>query len=194
MILGTTKKMMNNLKSGYSNFVAIDVKSFWDWHAHVFIYNRRKCIIAINNATRYCIVLYGLKVEHFKNFDQIFLKSIRETFIAEGFNEAKVDKYIKSCVGIVCTKTYNRSIIGSLNEFLNIALYRISECDLTKMNLVDLNKFIGRLVSCKMDLVYPKDMLTREVEKCKSRTSSSVEFTYCKLILIQPGSQIRTYF
>lgn len=38
----------------------------------------------MNNKTRYCIVLYGLKMEHFKKFGAIVLNTIKETFLIEG--------------------------------------------------------------------------------------------------------------
>jgi len=165
VILGTTRKLMDNLKTGFQNVVVLNDKSFWDWHAHIFIYNRRKCVIAINNLTRYCIILYGLRAEHFKNFDSILLSAMRGTFIAEGFDNQKVDRYIEACGQVICTKTYNRSIIGSLNDFLYLAEYKMAECDLTKMNLVDLNRCMGKFVSSKLDLIFPIEMLKREFEK-----------------------------
>ncbi|MBW9159667.1 hypothetical protein KTC93_09870 [Clostridium tagluense] len=96
----------------------------------------------MNNKTRYCIILYGLKAEHFKRFDSIVLAAIKETFLAEGIGENKVDTYISNCGGIIYTKTHNRSILSQITDFFVDISWVIEEyIPSVNLNLVELNKW-----------------------------------------------------
>lgn len=63
--LQCTKKLESEL--GMMDFVAVPtaVDPLFGWHAHLFLLNRRKCVLVMNNETRYNFVLHGLKKQDF---------------------------------------------------------------------------------------------------------------------------------
>ncbi len=112
MLIECTKKLADAMRLQLETVENIDYEPFYDWHANLFVFDRRKAVILMNNATRYCIVLYGLKTEHFKKFDGIVLSAIEETFMAEGLASDKVRRYMENCGYIKYAKTHDRSIIS----------------------------------------------------------------------------------
>jgi hypothetical protein len=134
MLIECTKKLADVMKIQLETAGNTAYEPFYDWHANLFTFDRRKAVILMNNATRYCIVLYGLKAEHFKKFESIVLASIEETFIAEGSSSDKVMKYIENCGSVKYTKTHDRSIISQMNEFLIHITWEIENHLLTRIH------------------------------------------------------------
>ncbi len=83
MLIECTKKLADAMKIKLCEITPIKREPFYEWHAHLFWFDRRKGVILMNNQTRYCIVLYGVKAAHFKRLGSIMLSAIEETFIAE---------------------------------------------------------------------------------------------------------------
>lgn len=167
MIIECTKKLADVMKIKLNAYEEGKAKSFFEWHANLFMFDRRKGVILMNNKTRYCIILYGLKAEHFKKFDVIVLSAIRETFIAEGFSLEVVDKYIADCGEVNYTKTHDRSVLSQINDFhisisWQIERYLPSE----ELNLVELNKLVGSSMMCgTLGYVNPIELLKQEMRR-----------------------------
>lgn len=120
----------------------------------------------MNNQTRYCIVLYGLKAEHFKKLGSIVLSAIEETFIAEGFPVDWVKRYIENCGDVVYTKTHDRSILSQMNDFLIYVSWEIEDhLPTNTVNMVELNKRVGRQLCGTLGYVHPIEMLTKAMEE-----------------------------
>lgn len=94
MIIQCTKKLAGTMKVTLMPYSGTNADSFYEWHANLFMFDRRNGIILMNNKTRHYIVLYGVKMEHSKRFNKVVIDAIKETFLAEGFGEDIVDKYI----------------------------------------------------------------------------------------------------
>ncbi len=166
MLIECTKKLAETMKVQLEDTEGTIHKPFYEWHANLFMFDRRKCVILINNATRYCIVLYGLRAEQFKRFSSIVLYAIEETFIAEGFSQEMVDKYVAHCGNVVFTKTHDRSILSQINDFLIHITWEIEyHLPSGNINLVTLNKWAGKLICCSLGGVYPIELLKKEIEK-----------------------------
>ncbi|MGF7046825.1 hypothetical protein J2T13_001327 [Paenibacillus sp. DS2015] len=155
------------MKIKTNDIVPIKREPFYEWHANLFMFDRRKGVILMNNQTRYCIVLYGLKAEHFKKFEDIVLNAIKETFIAEGFLENKVDRYLAHCGEVIYTKTHDRSIISQITEFYISISWNIEDyIPSDQLNLVELNRWVGHELMCgSLGYVHPIELLTKEMNK-----------------------------
>lgn len=167
MIIECTKKLADAMKLSLNQYEPTMAGSFYEWHANIFLLNRKKGVLLMNNKTRYCIVLYGLKMEHFKKFDTIVLEAIKETFLEEGFSSATVDKYIMNCDKVSYSKTHDRSILGQMKEFDISISWKIEEyLPSDQLNLLELNKWIGNTLMCgPLDYVNPITLLKNEMRK-----------------------------
>ena len=167
MFIECTKKLADALKIKTNDIKPIKREPFYEWHANLFMFDRRKGVILMNNQTRYCIVLYGLRAEHFKKIDRIVLDAIHETFLAEGFSENQVDTYIAKCGEVSYTKTHDRSILSQINEFHISISWEIEEhIPSDHLNLIELNRWVGRELMCgTLGYAHPIDLLKKEMSK-----------------------------
>lgn len=166
MIIECTKKLADAMKIKVKPYDVANAESFYEWHANLFMFDRRKGILLMNNKTRYCIVLYGVKLEHFKRFDKVVLDSISETFLAEGFDENIIDKYIANCRNVDYTKTHDRSVLGQMKDFDISISWQIEDyLPSENINLIELNKWVNNTLMCgSLNYVHPIDLLTKELE------------------------------
>lgn len=166
MIIECTKKLADAMKIKLKPYDAASSDSFYEWHANLFMFDRRKGVLLMNNKTRCCIVLYGVKMEHFKRFDKVVLDSIRETFLAEGFQENIVDRYITKCGNAEYTKTHDRSILGQMIEFDISISWQIEEhLPSENINLIELNKWVNNTLMCgSLNYAHPIDLLKEELK------------------------------
>lgn len=138
---------------------------FYKWHAHLFRMDRKNNIILMNNKTRYNITLFGLKKEHYKNFYGIFIDAISNNFKAEGVPEPTINNYLMRMNDLKFTKTYNRSVLGSITDMIKMIEFRIEDyLPVQEMNIVELNKKNNRTPILKLKEVFPIDSLRSALE------------------------------
>ena len=166
MLIECTKKLSEVMKINLAPYDESKADPFYEWHANVFMLFRRKGVLLMNNKTRYSIVLYGLKMEHFKKFDDIVLDAIEETFLIEGLAKEAVEAYIEDCGQVQYTKTHDRRVLGQMNDFDISISWQIEEHLPTRnLNLVSLNHWIGCNLMCgSLNYAHPIDLLRKEFE------------------------------
>lgn len=160
MFLACTKKLADVLKIKLPDIKPLGSEPSYEWHANLFVFDRRKGVVMMNNQTRYCVVLYGLKVEHFKTFDQIALSAIEQTFLGEGFSERAVAQYINHCGNVVFTKTYDKSVISQINDMVSLTSSWIDDyLPTSEMCMVNLSKKLGKVPVGSLKYAYPINRL-----------------------------------
>lgn len=147
-----------------NNITPIKREPFYEWHANLFLFDRRKGVILMNNQTRYTIVLYGLKLEHFKEFNSIVLSAIEENYAAEGVSADKITAYIEHCKDIIYTKTHDRSLLGQVNDFLISISWEIeNHLPSRSINMIELNKWVNNNLLCGgLGYCHPIELLRKE--------------------------------
>ncbi|TLS36769.1 DUF6933 domain-containing protein [Pseudalkalibacillus caeni] len=159
-----TKKLIDN-----SPFEIEPVKEetdpFFSWHAHLFFFNRKKCVIVMNNKTRYNFVLYGLKKKEFDNFSDLFKRTLTKNLRAEQIPEEQIKKYIRECDSFIHTKTSDRSIISQINEILWFAKDRMEEDKMMgiETDFIELNRFLNDIPMTKLN-GFPNNVMCKEME------------------------------
>lgn len=160
MFLECTKKLADVLRIKLPDITPLRREPLYEWHANLFTFDRRKGVIMMNNQTRYCIVLYGLKAEHFKKFEHLVLSGIEQAFLAEGFSVDDVTQYVSRCGDVVFTKTHDRSVISQMNDMLYLTSHWIGDyLPTSEICMVDLNKKLGEVPVGSLKYAYPIDCL-----------------------------------
>ena len=167
MLLSCTKKLADALKIKVFEVVPIRRNPLFEWHANLFVYQRRKGVIVMNNLTRYCVVLYGLKAEHFKKIDELVLSAIEQTFRAEGFSDEVISNFVRTSARVIYAKSSDRSILGQLVDVQYHLEWRLDErAPIDSIFLVDISKELNRIpLSKQMNYDYAIDLLQAELEK-----------------------------
>ncbi|MGC4378698.1 hypothetical protein WD019_17515 [Fictibacillus sp. Mic-4] len=151
-----TKKLADELMIDLKQIESGAREPFYSWHAHLFLFNRRKCVLLMNNITRYNFVLLGLKKNDFRDFSKLVVTSIAENLVADGICEMDVDEYIKKCGTAIYTKTSERSILSQMNEMISVSKHWMEEDRQsgTETNLYELNRYLNRFVMLQLPKTY----------------------------------------
>lgn len=165
LILEVTKKLENELKVNTHNVIPMEEDKFYSWHANIFMFNRRKCIILMNDKTRYSIVLYGLKKEQFKNLQSVISDAIVENFTEEGFDAKLIEDYVQKLGYILYSKTNDQNIMEQINdmEYITVQSYFKSFLEEDKINQLELNKKVNRTILAKWKYKYGIQGLQEEM-------------------------------
>ena len=167
MLISCTKKLADALKIKVFEVVPLRRNQLFEWHANLFVYRRRKGVIVMNNLTRYSVVLYGLKAEHFIKFNELVLSAIEQTFRAEGFSDEVISNFVRTSARVIYAKSSDRSILGQLVDVQYHLEWRLDErAPIDIIFLVDISKELNRIpLSKQMNYDYAIDLLQAELEK-----------------------------
>lgn len=154
LFIECTQKLASELKIKIDS-APPQADPLFEWHAHLFMAGNRKSVILMNNRTRYTIVLYGLRKEHFKNFGVIFREAVFKNFMVEEIDGPIIEKYLNNCDDIIYCKTYDRSILSQINDILYLTEARIRDYLPTeRMNLIELNRENNRTPLSRLPQTY----------------------------------------
>ncbi|MCK8826565.1 plasmid pRiA4b ORF-3 family protein [Natroniella acetigena] len=162
LIFNCTKKLRDEINFPIEVVAEEDRDDFYNWHAHLFRINRRKCIMLMNVATRYSIFLYGLKKKDFENFTALCRAAIKKNFKADRINKEYITEYFAKAGEVKYTKTYNRSVISTLNNMKRDTEFRIDDFLPTeRMNLIRLNKANNDTPILTLEDTFPSESLQK---------------------------------
>ncbi|WP_138756190.1 DUF6933 domain-containing protein [Paenibacillus sinopodophylli] len=169
MIIQCTKKLAAELQSPLTELQPSFDKSIYGWHAHLFLYKRKKCMLIMNNETRYNFIIYGLVKADFKRLNAIILEHLQDNLLRDGANQALIDTYLSAAEGISYTPTSNRSIISQVNEMIMVAGDELDR----NMNLFnepkpeEANRFFNRYVFHQLSKAYSGEKMLDALEELK---------------------------
>lgn len=129
MIIGCTKKLLDFLGTKPTKLTD-DAPALFSWTANLITLNRRKTLIAINNETKCCFVLYGLTAKHLPNLPELFKNGIRQVLRSEYISPEIIEKYLDDCGSetILTTSTsrsattYCTKACSRVERFVNLCL------------------------------------------------------------------------
>ena len=167
MLFSCTKKLADALRIKVFEVVPIKREPLFEWHANLFVHNRRKGVIIMNNKTRYSVVLYGLTADHFRQFKTIAVSAIEQTFRAEGFSADVISKYLRTGCEPIFVKSYDRSILGQMNYVMYHVEWRLEEQPpLDDIYMVEISKAVNRVPLTKhLNYGFAIEVLQEELSK-----------------------------
>ncbi|CAM4176297.1 hypothetical protein L1N85_13685 [Paenibacillus alkaliterrae] len=156
MTIQCTKKLATELDVPLSNEKPENFNPLYCWHAHLFSFNRRKCILVMNNETRYNFVMFGLLKADFKRFSDLIVKQLSDNLLADGIEQALVDNYLQNRGDVSYTPTSDRSIIGQINDMIMVAQYVMNGniIDTGDPEIDQVNRMLNRFVMLKLPKLY----------------------------------------
>lgn len=151
-----TKKLAAQLDVPLANEKPEYSNPLYCWHAHLFSFNRRKCVLVMNNETRYNFVMFGLVKADFKRFGELIVKQISSNLLADGMEQALVDKYLQKYGEVSYTPTSDRSIIGQINEMIMVAQYEMEGniIESGDPEIDQVNRMLNKFVFLKLPKLY----------------------------------------
>ena len=110
-----TQKLAKELTSE-SLTSAPDVRGFIGWHGNIIRLFRRKCVLLVNDETRFTLFIPGLVKKEFANFGQAFVHHFERTLGYMNATPAQIVQAKLLLGGFFYHKTHNRSVLGTLND------------------------------------------------------------------------------
>lgn len=164
-VIQCTKRLLEELKIDIEKETMSINDPIFSWHSHLFLLNRKKCVIVMNNKTRFNFILFGLKRADFINFNSIVLRGIEENLLAEGISDDITDKYLEGCNKVTYTNSSDRSIISQMNEMKRNIEYTFerNKAEGVETDIQELNRWLNRFVMLKLPKLYSGETMKEEL-------------------------------
>ncbi len=155
MIFRISTKLGKKIHVTPDKMLPVDPNPFADWSANLFDVGRSQYVLITNTISLYSVVMPGRGLRN----NRLFLERARDSmseFIRSAGYESIVEKFIVPSMDTVrFSKALNRSVTGSMNDFIFQAKYELIEPELS------LNEISFLLNECPMsylDRGMPKDV------------------------------------
>ncbi|MDM7861910.1 hypothetical protein QTP81_15005 [Alteromonas sp. ASW11-36] len=121
MILHCTKKLYALLpeqaKERAPVVPSIGLQSEWNnWHANVITVQRKQCLIAVHDATRFALFIPGLLKKDWANLDWHFEDVLINTLLKSDIAHELIEVAAANLKPLAFDTTYNRSVQGTMNQ------------------------------------------------------------------------------
>jgi hypothetical protein len=84
------------------------------WHAHLYHYDRRQCVIFCHDETRYCLFLPGLVKADFAELGRLHRELFLATLVAMNLPETLLKRVVLALGAVQFDRNTNRSVLGAL--------------------------------------------------------------------------------
>ncbi len=126
MIFRFTQKLSKKLKINPQPECEYGVSPMEEWYGHLFTANRLQYILFTNAYSLYSVIFPGKGIITMRNFMDICFSVLDEELKDIGSGKI-MEEYITPNTTIIdICKTNNRSILGSMNDMINMSKYIFS--------------------------------------------------------------------
>ncbi|EEM01872.1 hypothetical protein bmyco0002_57330 [Bacillus pseudomycoides] len=161
-LIQCTKKLADAMEIKTEKIDLSDSNTLNCWHANLFTINRKKCVIVMNNITRYHFMIYGVTKKDLRNLEMLFKKDLVTNLLLDGIEPEVIEQYLNQDPTIQYAATNNCSIISQMNESIfMINDYFYNELVVKKsdfINMAELNHCLNRTIMLKLPK-YPVEMM-----------------------------------
>ena len=133
-----------------------EVDPFWSWHANIHRLNNRKHILFVNDLTRLCIMVNGVRSAQLATLKEKFIATLISYLQSEGVNPSLIHAYVTAGTDLMISKTNNRSVLGTMKE---IMLFSSDDFDDDTDRLKWLNSIIYKPIDYKEPINVFKEAL-----------------------------------
>lgn len=115
MVLRFTQSLLKDMKvTSIENHE--DIPQFYSWHVNIFKLNNRKHIIFINDLSRLCVIIDGVRSTQINILKEKFLSTLSAYLLSENVSQSVINAYLAEGSETVISKTNNRSVLGTMKE------------------------------------------------------------------------------
>jgi hypothetical protein len=113
MILHCTQKLAAKLPEVSATPLA-ETSLLGSWHAHLYIYDRRQCVMFCHDESRFVLFLPGLVKAHFSDLGRLHREFFLASLAALGVKEALLGRVALALGPVQFDRNTDRSVLGSL--------------------------------------------------------------------------------
>jgi len=113
MLLHCTQKLAAKLPE-VSATPLVETSPLGSWHAHLYSYDRRQCVLFCHDESRYCLFLPGLVKVDFAKLGQLHRELFLATLVVLNVPETLISRVALALGPMRCDRNTDRSVLGSL--------------------------------------------------------------------------------
>ncbi|MFK7692110.1 DUF6933 domain-containing protein [Paenibacillus sp. HJGM_3] len=113
-VLRLTQTLLKDMKATPSEID--EMSPLLSWHANIYALNNRKHIIFINDLSRLCVIIDGVRSSQLTKLKEKFSSTLLTYLINEGIKRSQIDLYLRDGSEITIAKTNSRSVLGTMKE------------------------------------------------------------------------------
>lgn len=155
MLIHCTKKLAAKIPE-LSSTPLVDGSPLGSWHAHLYHYDRRQCVLLCHDESRYCLFLPGLVKADFAELGKLHRELFMLTLARLNLSEALLKRVGLALGPVRYDRNTDRSVLGSLRTADVDLSYLIYDChvmDCSPLRVaLELNE---RPTSVRGDCLYP---------------------------------------
>nr|WP_237178988.1 hypothetical protein [Paenibacillus sp. MMS18-CY102] len=136
----------------------------YSWHANIIKLNNRKHIIFINDRSRLCVIIDGVRSSQLNVLKDKFRAALTEYLLSEGVQAQAIESYFQPGTEWLIAKTNSRSVRSSMTEFYLYAKHLEREYD----NNHERMKSLNRLIFKPIDYYEPRNVFKEEIAKLQT--------------------------
>ena len=113
MIIHCTQKLAAKLLEVSATPLA-ESSPLGSWHAHLYTYDRRQCVMFCHDESRYVLFLPGLVKAHFADLGRLHRELFLSSLVALGVKETLLGRVALALGPVQFDRNTDRSVLGSL--------------------------------------------------------------------------------
>lgn len=159
------------------------------WYAHTLKLNRRNCVIFMNTATRFSMILWGVKAADYKKIDfkEQLGNLLREYYIDSDIILA----YLLDCGDITVAKNTDRAATAQLNRSVIELKYIQDQLDKKSVLQIGASKWLNnRLFSVEGEYKYPREVFLEMLKSKYNIPLYNIDMLRLKITLDYPDFEI----
>lgn len=115
MLIHCTKRACERLKISPS-VVEKEYNPLYSWRLNVMEDGRKRLVVFVNDASRYCIALKGVKAKDWPKLPKLFVERLQEVLLAEQINPDIIDRYLSEAGKIEYFRNNDKQMTVWLNR------------------------------------------------------------------------------
>lgn len=113
MLLHCTQKLATKLPE-VSATPLVESSPLGSWHAHLYSYDLRQCVLFCHDKSRYCLFLPGLVKADFARLGQLHRELFLATLVVQNVPETLISRAALALGSVQFDRNTDRSVLGSL--------------------------------------------------------------------------------
>jgi hypothetical protein len=113
MIVHCTQKLAARLPEVSATPLA-ETSPLGSWHAHLYSYDRRQCVMFCHDESRYILFLPGLVKSHFTELGRMHRELYLASLMTQGVNESLLARVALALGPAQFDRNTDRSVLGSM--------------------------------------------------------------------------------
>ncbi len=167
-LIQCTKKLADIMGLKTEKIALSESNNLHSWHANLFTINRKKCVIVMNNVTRYHFIIYGVTKKDLRDFEALFQKNLVTNLLLDGVEPEVIEYYVKDSSPMQYAAINNRSILSQMNDAVFMVDHyfyaELVEKQKPFINIAELNQNLNQTLMTKIPK-YPAEMMSEALNQ-----------------------------